>query len=177
MRTTVGRLVVTALLGVALPAGAATSGELLRCQKALHIRATVFAKLVQSALSSCALRVETCQLAQEIDGEDPTQCLLSASAACASYSGKIPAYKSAAGSKVVVACNVVPVGDLEQYLAGLGFSGVNAGCGATTVSELLACLFDGAQCASERTVFALDPRAGAALATAGVAAAHPCVAP
>jgi hypothetical protein len=38
-------------------------------------------------------------------------------------------------------------------------------------------MFDAAQCAAERTVFALDARAADALATAGVAGAHPCIGP
>jgi len=173
----VPRLLVAMLFAAALPAHAATPAALLRCQKAIHGRATIFAKLVQTALSNCTFKIESCQLAQEIDGSDPTQCLASASAVCAAYSSKIPAYKSSAGSKAIVACNVIPLGELQQYVAGLGFATADASCSIASVSDLLACLFEGAQCASERTLFALDPRAGDALATAGIAAAHPCVAP
>ena len=168
---------LAALFAGALSAQAAAPAELLKCQKAIHVRALTFSKLVQTALSNCAFKVESCQLAQEIDGEDPTQCLASAAASCASYSAKIPAYKSSASSKVVLVCNTVPLDDLKQYVAGLGFAAADAGCTVSSVTDLLTCLFDGAQCTTERILFTLDPRAADALATAGVVAAHPCVGP
>ncbi len=177
MRVAVGRVVIVALLGVALPASAAPLADLLRCDKAIHGRASIFAGVVQSALASCAIKIESCQLAQEIDGDDPTQCLASASAMCGAYSAKVAAYKSAAESKAASGCLTVPLGDLQQYVAGLGFFAVGTTCAASTAIDLLGCIFDGAQCASERTLFTLDPRAADALATAGIGAAHPCVGP
>ena len=177
MRTTVARLAIVMLLGVALPASAAPLADLLRCDKAIHGRVSLFAGVVQSALASCATKIESCQLAQEIDGDDPTQCLSAASAMCFAYSAKVAAYRSAAESKAIVGCNTIPLADLEQYVAGLGFSGVTTTCASSTIFDLLTCIFDGAQCASERTLFTLDPRAGDALATGGIGAAHPCVGP
>jgi hypothetical protein len=177
MRAHVGQFVIAALLGLALPASAASLADLLRCDKAIHGGASTFAGVVQSALASCATKIESCQLAQEIDGEDPTQCLASASAMCGAYSAKVGAYRSAAESKAIVGCNTIPLGELEQYVAGLGFYAVTTTCATSTIFDLLDCVFDGAQCASERTLFTLDPRAGDALATAGIGAAHPCVGP
>ncbi len=174
------RILVAAVLAVvaaAVPVGAAGTAELMRCQKGIHTRASVLAKLTQAAVSNCAGRVEACKLAQELDGEDPTQCLAAASTACATFSGKVPAYKSAAESKAVGACNVVPFADLAQWVAGLGMAGPNASCGAGTVFGLLGCVFDDTQCAAEHLVFVLDPRAADALSTAGVAGNHPCVGP
>lgn len=164
------------LVVVAMPAFAGTSG-LLRCQKILDVRAAVFSKLTQTALSNCATRVVACQLAQELDAEDPTQCLAAATASCATYSAKISSGRSAAQGKAIAACNVVPLADLQPWIGGLGLAGPNAACGASTVIDLIDCLFDGAQCAAERIVWAFDPRAGDALATAGIAASHPCVGP
>ena len=170
-------LVAVALLGPAAPSMAATPAELLRCQKAIHVRATTFIKLVQVALSNCAFKVESCQLAQEIDGEDPTECLASAAAVCAKYSSKVPMYEAAAISRGLLACDAIPLAELEPYVAGLGFASLDPSCTVGSVGDLLACLFDDAQCTAERTLFALDPRAGDALATGGVAGAHPCVGP
>jgi hypothetical protein len=170
-------VLVAAALCMARPASAATMAELLRCQKGIHTRAASLTKAVQTVLASCTYKIETCQLAQEIEGTDATQCLASASAACATYSAKVPAYKSSYETKALVACNVVPLADLQQWVAGLGLAAVSQGCAASTVVELVSCIFDATQCSAERTLFVLDPRAQYALATAGVAAAHPCVAP
>ena len=65
----------------------------------MHSRATTFVKLLQTALTNCTFRVESCQLAQEIDGDDPTQCLAAATASCGAYATKIPSYKAAAVAK------------------------------------------------------------------------------
>jgi hypothetical protein len=165
------------LLGAALPARAATTAELLRCQKGVHSRVASFVKFVETALSNCTYRVESCQLAQEIDGDDPTQCLASASSTCSSLSAKVPGAKSSYTGKALLMCSTVPLGDLEQYVGGLGFFGVSSVCSAGTVNDLLECIFDGAQCSAERTLFTLDPRAADALTAAGVAGAHPCVGP
>jgi hypothetical protein len=162
---------------VARPGVAATSGATLRCQKMIHSRATTFVKLLQTALMNCTYRVESCQLAQEIDGDDATQCLAPASAACGGYAAKIPAYKASAVAKATSACLELSPAELQQSVGGLGFGAADPACPTGTVSDLVACVFDATQCATERTIFALDPRAADALGAAGIAAAHPCVAP
>ena len=167
---------VAAAIAVAPPAHAASTSELLRCQKGIHSRAASFVKAVETALSNCAYKVETCQLTQEIDGDDPTSCLAAASATCASLSAKIPNYKLAYSDKALLVCNL-PVAEVAPFVAGLGMAPNIGSCGAATMNDLIACLFTAAQCSAERTVFALDPRAQDALTTAGVAGAHPCVGP
>jgi hypothetical protein len=174
MRIAVGLLAIA--LGAASPARAATTAELLRCQKGIHSRAASFVKLVETALSSCAYKVESCQLGQEIDGADPSACLASATASCTSLSARVPSYKATYSTKAQLVCGV-PLADLAPYVAGLGMSPQIGTCGASTTSDLIACIFTAAQCSAERTVFALDPRAQDALSTAGVAGAHPCVGP
>ena len=164
------------VMGAALPARAATTADLLRCQKGIHTRVSSFVKLVQTGLGNCTYKVELCKLAQEIDGEDPTSCLAAATSYCAKASAKVPQYKSLYLGKTLVLCNVT-VADLEPYVSGLGFFGPNTTCAATSVPDLIACLFDGAQCSAERTLFTLDPRAQDSLSTVGLAGAHPCVGP
>jgi hypothetical protein len=174
--TIVRTLVALALAAVTARADAASTSELLRCQKLLHTRATSVEKTLHLRLSNCALQVETCQLAQEIDGTDPTSCLASAALGCAAASAKVLQSAQLQRAKAQAAC-AVPLAELEQAVAGLGFAGVNATCASPTSPDLLACVFDAVRCAAERTLFALDPRAQDALTAAGIAAAHPCVAP
>ena len=162
---------------VARPGVAATSSAMLRCQKTIHSRSTTFVKLLQTALTNCTYRVESCQLAQEIDGDDATQCLAAASAACSGYSAKIPAFKAAAVAKATSACLALSPAELQQSVGGLGFGAADPACPTGNVSDLVVCVFDATQCAAERTIFALDPRAADALGAAGIAAAHPCAAP
>jgi hypothetical protein len=162
---------------VARPGVAATPAELLRCQKAIHSRATTFVKLLQTALTNCTYRIESCQLAQEIDGDDAAQCLAAASASCAAYSAKIPSYRASAVAKASSACFSIPLAELQQWVAGLGFAAADPACPAGSPSAVVACAFDATQCAAERTVFALDPRAADALGAAGLASAYPCAAP
>lgn len=165
-----------AILAAAPGARAASTPELLRCQKGIHARAESFVKLVETALSNCAYKVESCRLAQEIDGDDASACLAAATATCVGLSAKIPTYRSLYASRALAVC-AVSVADVAPWVGGLGMSANAAACGAGTMSDLVVCLFSDAQCSAERTVFALDPRAQDALATAGIAAAHPCVAP
>ena len=162
---------------VARPGDAATSGAMLRCQKMIHSRATTFVKLLQTALMNCTYRVESCQLAQEIDGDDATECLAAASAQCGGYAAKIPAYKAAAVAKATSACFVLSSAELGQSVGGLGFAAADPACPTANATDLVACVFDASQCAAERTIFALDPRAADALGAAGLAGAHPCAAP
>jgi hypothetical protein len=171
------RPIVLAALVAAASVHASSSGDLLRCQKGLHTRAVSFEKVVHLRLTACALKVEYCQLAAEIDGDDSTACLASASSACGAYSGKVAQYKSLYRQKVVSVCGPVALGELEQSVAGLGLADANASCGATTSVDLVECVFDALQCSAERTLFAVDPRAQDAFTAAGIAAAHPCVAP
>jgi hypothetical protein len=176
MRIAVAGAFLAGVLGVAASARAATTSQLLRCQKGIHSRAASFVKAVETALSNCAYKVESCQLEQEIDGVDPTACLASASAACSKFSSKIPSYKLLYADKALLVCGL-PLGDTAPFVAGLGMF-TNAGvCGATTMQELIDCFFTAAQCSAERTVFKLDPRAQDALTAAGIAGAHPCVGP
>jgi hypothetical protein len=169
---------VAALVGLVLvpSAQAASTGELLRCQKGIHSRAASFVKAVETALSNCAFKVESCQLQQEIDGDDPTSCLAAASATCGSLSAKIPNYKLVFSDKALLVCSL-PVADVAPFVAGLGMQVNLDACGAATMQDLISCIFTTAQCDAERTVFLLDPRAQDALTTAGVASAHPCVSP
>ena len=71
----------------------------------------------------------------------------------------------------------LPLAELEPFLGGLGFFNVAANCSAVTVDDLVDCVFADSQCATERQIFRLDPRAQDSLTTAGVAASFPCVAP
>jgi hypothetical protein len=101
------RLAVAFLvLALAPIARGATTAQLLRCQKGIHSRAASFVKAVETALSNCAYKVEACQLAQEIDGDDPTSCLASATATCTSLSAKIPSYKLAYSDKALLVCSI-----------------------------------------------------------------------
>jgi hypothetical protein len=176
LRLAVAAAVLALALGFVASASAATTSQLLRCQKGIHSRAASFVKAVETALSNCTYKVESCQLEQEIDGQDPTSCLAAASAACSKYSSKVPVYKLLYSDKTLLVCNL-PLADVAPFVASLGMS-TNAGlCGATTTNDLIDCIFTTAQCSAERTIFTLDPRAQDALTAAGVAGAHPCVAP
>jgi hypothetical protein len=177
MRPITGAIVLAGIVVAALPSRAATTVELLRCQKGLHSRASSFEKVAQLRLSACALKVESCQLAAEIDGDDPTSCLASAASACSAYSAKVAQYKLINREKATSMCGPLPLGDLERSVAGLGFAGVNASCGATSPADLVSCVFDALQCSVERTLFVVDPRAQNAFAAAGIAASHPCLGP
>jgi hypothetical protein len=85
--------------------------------------------------------------------------------------------KASALAKALLACSAVPVADVDPWIAGLGLFAVRSDCGAASMTDLLTCLFDAAQCAGERILFTLDPRAQDALGAAGVLGAHPCVGP
>ena len=176
MRTLRAAAVVIAL-AVAAPSGAADTAMLLKCQKSIHARTSVFVKAVQNLLLNCAVKIEACKLTQEIDGTDESACIAAATTACAAYSAKIPAYETSYGGKAAYGCATLFPPDLDSYVAGLGFFHVSAGCGTATILDLVACIFSQARCAAEHSVFQLDPRAQDSLTTAGIAASHPCVAP
>jgi hypothetical protein len=169
--------IVGIVLGLCTPSAGAGTAELMHCQKSIHSRTTTFVKQVQALLLNCALKVESCKLVAEIDGTDESSCLTAASTACAAYQAKLTSYKTSYEGKAAFGCVTLFLPDLDAYVAGLGFFHVDAGCGAATIPDLVGCIFDQARCAAERSVFRLDPRAQDSLATAGIAASHPCVAP
>ena len=168
---------VLALAGASSALGAATSKELLDCQKQLESQLRGFSNIVQTGVSNCAQKVVECALADEIDNVDPTACVAKATASCAGVPGKVAEQSSKRQLKVLAKCGLVALADLEQYSAGLGFYNVVNTCGAADVNALVDCVFDDGQCAAEREIFHLDPRAQQSLNTAGVAASFPCVAP
>lgn len=168
---------VLALAGAGTASGAATSKELLDCQKQLESQVRAFSNVVQTGVAGCAQKIVECALADEIDAVDPTACVAKASASCAGVPAKVADQTSKRQLKVLAKCGLVSLGDLEQYTAGLGFYNVVNACGAADVNALVDCVFDAAQCSAEREVFQLDPRAQQSLTTAGIAASFPCVAP
>ena len=80
-------------------------------------------------------------------------------------------------NKVLLKCGLVPIGELEAFVGGLGFFEVSATCGATDASTLIDCVFADGRCSAERQVFILDPRGQDSLAAVALAGAFPCVAP
>lgn len=166
-----------ALTGASTAFGAATSKELLDCQKQLESQVRAFSNVVQTGVAGCAQKVVECALADEIDMVDPTACVAKATASCAGVPAKVADQTSKRQLKVLAKCGLVSLADLEQYTAGLGFYNVVTACGAADVNALVDCVFDSAQCSAEREIFELDPRAQQSLTTAGIAASFPCVAP
>lgn len=168
---------VLALAGAGTAFGAATSKELLDCQKQLEGQIRAFSNVVQTGLAGCDQKIVECALADEIDAVDPTACVAKATASCAGVPAKVADQASKRQLKVLAKCGLVALADLEQYTAGLGFYNVVNTCGASDVNGLVDCVFDSAQCSAEREIFQLDPRAQQSLTTAGIAASFPCVAP
>lgn len=174
------RLALTTVLALATSGtafGAATSKQLLDCQKQLESQVRGFSNVVQTGVAGCAQKVVECALADEIDNVDPAACVAKATASCAGVPTKVADQTTKRQLKVVAKCGLVPLSELEQYAAGLGFYNVVIGCGAADVNQLVACVFDDAQCSAEREIFRLDPRAQQSLTTAGIAASFSCVAP
>lgn len=176
----VRRLALTATLvlaGASTALGAATSKQLLDCQKQLESQIRGFSNVVQTGVAGCAQKIVECALADEIDAVDPTACVAKATASCAGVPAKVSDQSSKRQPKVLAKCGLVPLAEIEQYAAGLGFFNVVAACGAADINALVDCVFDSAQCSAEREIFQLDPRAQQSLTTAGIAASFPCVAP
>ena len=170
-------LVLCATTGIA---SAATSAQLLGCQKYFDSQIRSYSNVVYQRLFGCAEKVVECQLAQEIDAIDATACLARATTGCASAQIKISDTATSRKAKVLLGCGsdlTIPLADLEQFDQGLGFFNVATACSAANVSALVDCVFANAQCAIEHQLFRLDPRAQSSLTTAGVAASFPCVAP
>lgn len=169
--------VAFALAGSSTAFGAATSKQLLDCQKQLESQVRAFSNVVQTGVAGCAQKIVECALADEIDAVDPTACVAKATTSCAGVPAKVSDQASKREVKVLAKCGLVPLVELEQYAAGLGFFNVVSACGAADVNGLVDCVFDGAQCSAEREIFRLDPRAQQSLTTAGIVASFPCVAP
>ncbi|MBY0279352.1 hypothetical protein K2Z84_28790 [Candidatus Binatia bacterium] len=173
------RRVVTllALIASASYADAATSKELLDCQKQLESQVRAFSNVVLQGLAGCAQKVVECKLADEIDAVDPTACIAKAAAKCTGLPSKVSDQAAARQAKVAARCGLIPLAEIEQFSEGLGFFNVATSCGAASVTALVGCVFDAARCSAERELFTLDPRAQDSLTTGGIAASFPCVAP
>jgi hypothetical protein len=165
------------LLALSGPASAATSTELLNCQKQFEGQIRGFSNVLYQRLFGCAQKVVECKLAQEIDAVDPTACLARAATSCSGTPAKVSDQLAARKAKVVQRCGLIPLAELEQFTEGLGFFNVSAACAAASVNDLVDCVFANAQCSAERQLFRLDPRAQDSLTTASVAASFPCVGP
>jgi hypothetical protein len=171
----------------AAPAFALTpSADLIRCQKQIEkIRA--FAKVTAVKVHACAEKVVRCKLADEIDSVDPTACLAGAATFCANVPTVVGNNRAARRATALNKCGAIPLADLEQAIAGLGFVNVSSACASlpppltpivvSDVPDLVDCLLDTTQCAAEREVFLRDPRAQDSLTAGGIAASFPCAAP
>lgn len=170
---------VLAMIGLLLPTAglAATSKELLKCQKMLQNQSRSYANFTWSKLLKCTQKVVDCRLADEIDTVDPIACLAKAEAKCSPVAGKVSEAQTKREIKTVLKCGLIALGELEQFIAGLGFFDVVANCSASDVNELVSCVFDDVRCASEQQLFIADPRAQDSLTDVGLAASFPCVAP
>ncbi len=175
----VAGILVTALASNVPMAAATTSSELLKCQKTIEkgVRSLASQTLVQ--VTNCSTKIVNCKLSGEIDGEDTTECLNKASVGCSKAPDKVSKIFSKKRDKAIYACGLIPFAELQQYIAGLGFFNVAAGCSppAANVNELLQCVFTDARCSAESQAFLLDPRAEDSLTTAGIAGSFACVAP
>jgi hypothetical protein len=178
-------LALAALFPVAA-AQAATSSDLLNCQKAIESQVRGFTNFAIARISNCTEKIVECKLAQEIDTVDPTACLASASAACSTVPMKVDDQKNARADKIVLKCGLIPFADLKPFVAGLGFFNLANDCGATDADGLADCILDAGLCAAssdgargslERAIFRLDPRAEKSLTALSLNDDFPCVAP
>ena len=175
-------LATAAALTLATHALAVTpSADLLKCQKTLDSKVRGVASTEQRVLVDCTLRAINCKLGQEIDAVDATACLASATSRCADpdtgASAKVTKALNSGKGKALTACVLIPLADVNAFLAGLGFFNVTAGCGAASVSDLIDCVFADAMCSTEHAIFIADPRAQDSLTALGIAGQFPCVAP
>lgn len=173
----VAALAAALVLQIGSPASAATSKELLNCQKQLESQVRSFTNVMYLRLYGCAQKIVECKLAQEIDAVDPTACLARAATQCGAAPAKVADAQATKSARVVQRCGLIPLAELEQYVEGLGFFNVSAACSAASVTDLVSCVFADARCATERELFLIDPRAQDSLSSAGVAGSFPCVAP
>ena len=168
-------------LGAVLMSGsvavAATSAELLKCQKGLESQIRAFTGYVLTKVQGCTEKVVNCKLANEIDAVDPTSCLAAASTSCSGLPTQVADSQTTRRDKVILKCGLIPFMELEQYVAGLGFFNVASACSASDATALVNCIFNDGRCATEHQVFIIDPRAQDSLTTAGIAGSFPCVGP
>jgi hypothetical protein len=171
-----------------LSSHAATSRELLSCQKAVESQVRGFTNFAVARISNCTEKIVECKLAQEIDATDPTACLASAAAACATVPQKVADQQTIRAGKIALKCGLFPLADLEPFVAGLGFFNLVSDCGAADATDLAMCVLDAGLCPAssdgargslERAIFRLDPRAQDSLSDPAInlAASFPCVAP
>jgi len=165
-----------------------SSSELLACQRKLESRHQHVARYVAQRLHLCVRSVTACKLEQEIDAENSTECLNKAiERRCTGLPVKVAEKRTRARDAMLKKCNEVPLSELEQFVAGLGFANVVSECDSlptppgpvtvSTVPNLIDCLLATSQCTAERELFIGDPRAQDALATAEIEVSFPCVGP
>ena len=164
-------------LFAAAPGHAATSNELEKCQKQFTKEVRKLQKTTLTQLFKCLRRATECKLADEIDSEDPTKCLTIASLVCDKAVTKVDQKELKGSSKVVLKCGLIPIGELETFVGGLGFFDVAASCSAGDAGALIDCVFADTRCSAEQQAFILEPRAQDSLTEVGVEASFPCVAP
>jgi hypothetical protein len=157
--------------------GATTSKELLACQVAFEKNVRSLVSYTAGKLQGCTERVLRCKLANEIDGADLPSCLATTATLCNGVSTKVSDQQATRVANILLKCGLVPIADVEAFVAGLGFFNVAGGCGAATVSDLATCVAAASRCNAERAVFRLDPRATDSLTTAGIDGSFPCAAP
>jgi hypothetical protein len=173
-------IALAALAALAVtPASAATSKELLNCQKTIESQVRGFASTAIAKISTCTDKIVQCKLAAEIDAADPTACLAAASSNCSGVPAKVADQQSKRVANIVKKCGLIPLGELEAFVAGLGFFNVVSACGSATASQLAACVVADARCNLERAIFRLDPRAQDSLSDPAInlAGSFSCVAP
>jgi hypothetical protein len=159
---------------------AATSSQILACQKTFESSVRSYSTLASTQLLNCTEKVVECKLASEIDSVDPTSCLAAASTYCEKVPGKLSNARTLKEGKVDTKCVLLSLAELKNFVAGLGFFNVFNNCSnptATDLSTLVSCVFNGAECALEHEAFVNDPRAQDSLTTAGVDGSFSCVGP
>jgi len=170
-------LATALLLSAGSASHAATSTELLNCQKQIESQVRSFTNVMYLRVYGCAQKIVECKLADEIDAVDPTACLARAANLCGAAPGKVSDAVASKAARVIQRCGLIPLAEVEQFVEGLGFFNVAAACSAASVTDLVNCVFADARCATEKQLFLIDPRSQDSLTTAGVAASFPCVAP
>lgn len=166
---------------------AATSTDLLRCQKEFTKIGRLVSTLVAKSVHKCTEKAVRCNLAFEIDAESPTECLTAATTSCSGVPTKVAEKIAGIRTKALTKCGLIPTADVLAYIAGLGFDNVATECASlpppltpitvSSVPDLVDCVLAIARCIAEREVFLRDPRAQDSLMAIGMGASFPCVAP
>lgn len=168
-------VVVGLIVGFGVPAmGQTTSRNMVTCQKKLIGQVQGLTRFSARKLQGCTDKVVKCKLASEIDAVDPTDCLENATVVCGKVGPAVTAAIAKRRANMLDKCSFIPIAELDQFIAGLGFLNVSASCGALDATDLVDCILATTQCAVEREVFLRDPRALDSLTEVGVAAAFPC---